>query len=478
MLSNILLKLKPFVLTTRFKTTLWYSLLFLTLEIALGVIIYLYLYESSISSLDNSLKAQANSILKVVVDRRINLDDFKPDATYSKPEDLVGDLIYDAVISNRRNNFIQVSFRNRIIFKSGNLEGKKLEFPHLEDELSLFEFRDTTLSGDAIRGVQLLKNRYKVIVAFPIESVRQTLSSLVDIYILIAPFFLLIAFLGGAAISARALARIDAVIKKTEEITAQNLNEIIGGEEFNDEYGRLVKTMNAMILRIKNSVEFLNQFSVAAAHELKTPLTILRGEIEVALKSELTPPEYVEILKSNYEETIRLIKIIENLFFIAKIDNSLIELNKQSIKYDDYVSSIVNSLQTLGKDKNVAISFISNFNGYLMIDKEIMQQAIINLIDNAIKFSYENNQVEISLLESNNKIVLSVANFGEGIPQESLTKIFERFYRLESSRNRKTGGVGLGLSVVKSVVQWHDGEIKVESEPNQKTIFSIILDKT
>ncbi len=432
-----------------------------------------------LDNLDGSLKTQANAILRLVSEKKLDLDHFVPDSIYSAPEDLVWDVIYNEVAFNLRNNYIQIEFKNKIIFKSANLNNYAFSFRNKDKPLNLFSFNDTSLSKKPIRCVMMNNKSYRIVVAFPIQHISQTLSSLAHIYILLAPLFFIIALIGGGIISAKALSRIDAIIKKTEEITALNLDEKIIGEKYSDEYGRLVKKMNEMISRIKISIDYMNQFSISAAHELKTPLTILRGETEVALKSPKTPDEYREVLQSNYEETIRLTKIIDNLFFISKIDHSLIEINKEKINLDVFLKGVVDNLKILGADKNISLVLDSQTNSFIDIDRELMTQALSNLIDNAVKYGEENNFVIVKGESSaNGKVYVSVINNGEGIPADSLPKIFERFYRVESSRNRDTGGVGLGLAVVKAIIGWHGADIEVYSEPNRVTEFKITLDKS
>lgn len=472
-------KLKLFLSSTRFKTTIWYSALFLGLEILLGVFLYLYLYNTLLDNLDTSLKTQASAISRLVSEKKMDLDHFVPDSIYSAPEDLVWDVIYNEVAFNLRNNYIQIDFKNRIIFKSANLNNYTFNFKNREKPLNLFSFRDTALSQRPIRCVLLNNSKYRIVVAFPVQHIIQTLGSLVHIYIILAPLFFIVALIGGGIISAKALSRIDAIIKKTEEITALNLDEKIGGEKYSDEYGRLVKKMNEMISRIKTSIDYMNQFSISAAHELKTPLTILRGETEIALKSPKTPEEYREVLRSNYEETIRLTKIIDNLFFISKIDHSLIEITKEKVYLDEFLKYVVDNLKILGSEKNIELILDSKTNAAVEIDKELMMQALSNLIDNAVKYGDENNFVIVKGENlSDDMVSISVINNGEGIPKDSLPKIFERFYRVESSRNRNTGGVGLGLSVVKAVAGWHGAEITAYSEPDKVTEFKIFLQKS
>ena len=472
-------KFKKYFKTTRFKTTLWYSLIFLLLEIVIGLIIYQYLRQSMYKELDLSLSKQADLIYHFVKESKVNLNNFKPDSLYASPSELIYDLIFEAVVFNPTNTFVQVNYNNKKIFNTANLYDKDIKpIKRKDKETFLYTFSDSSLSENAIRAASLSKDGYEIIVAFPIYVINQTLDSLTNLYIIVAPIFFLLSLAGGSLISFRALSRIDKIIQKTEKITTENLDEIIEGENFDDEYGRLVTTMNKMIRRIKTSIEYMNQFSVSVSHELKTPLTILRGEIELALRSKKTPQEYREILESNYEETLRLINIIERLFYLSKLENSQIRIDKTPTKIKPFLQTIVKSYIKLAEEKN--ISLILNCEDFddntVEIDPDLLRQAISNLIDNAIKFSKENSDVNIICKKTaEGKTAISFINYGEEIPQEALPKLFDRFYRAESSRNRNMGGMGLGLSIVKSIVDLHKAEIKVESNSDGKIIFTITL---
>lgn len=472
-------KFKKYFKTTRFKTTLWYSLIFLLLEIVIGLIIYQYLRQSMYKELDLSLSKQADLIYHFVKESKVNLNNFKPDSLYASPSELIYDLIFEAVVFNPTNTFVQVNYNNKKIFNTANLYDKDIKpIKRKDKETFLYTFSDSSLSENAIRAASLSKDGYEIIVAFPIYVINQTLDSLTNLYIIVAPIFFLLSLAGGSLISFRALSRIDKIIQKTEKITTENLDEVIEGENFDDEYGRLVTTMNKMIRRIKTSIEYMNQFSVSVSHELKTPLTILRGEIELALRSKKTPQEYREILESNYEETLRLINIIERLFYLSKLENSQIRIDKIPTKIKPFLQTIVKSYIKLAEEKNISLILnCENFDDNTVdIDPDLLRQAISNLIDNAIKFSKENSDVNIICKKTaEGKTAISFINYGEEIPQEALPKLFDRFYRAESSRNRNMGGMGLGLSIVKSIVDLHKAEIKVESNSDGKIIFTITI---
>lgn len=470
------MQIKNHIKSTRFKTTLWYSGLFLLLEVTIGIIVFLYLKQSLGQDLNHSLGKQAEMIYNFVEDSKVDLSDFTPDSVYSSPDELVYDLIFEAVALNPRNTFVQVELQNKMLFKTQNLVDQNIPFPDITpDKIVVRDIQNNKLSDSPIRVAYLKKNNYQITVAYPSHVIDETLTKLTDIYIIIAPLFFILSIIGGSVLSASALSRMDKITKKTDEITTRNLDEKIPGEEFNDEYGRLVLTMNRMIKRIKTSLDYKNQFSMAASHELKTPLTILRGEVEVALRHPKTSEQYREILKSNYEEILRLINIVDRLFFVSQFDNDQLKIYKRKTNLAAYLKRILGSLEYLAAEKNNLLELETENHLEVDLDPDLMRQVLTNLIENAIKYGDENKPIRITGCRSDNNIKISVINSGEGIPEKDIPRIFERFYRIETSRSRITGGTGLGLSIVKSIIKLHGGEIYVKSVPGRETEFYFLL---
>ncbi len=460
------LSLEKYFKSTRFKTTLWYSLLFLLLEIVLGIIIYIYINQTMQLELDYSLTKQAESIYRFVKESKVNLFEFEPDSIYSTPDELVYDIIFEALAFNPNNTFVQVSIKDKIIFRTANLGKVSFDTHKVDNKINLINFYEPDLSDYPIRAACFNQDEYKIIVAFPLELITKTLDKLTDLYVIIAPIFLVLSFVGGSFLSFKALARLDKIIKRTDEIDTFNLATFLDGEEYDDEYGRLVKTMNRMLRRIKNSIEYINQFTISASHELKTPLTILRGELELALKSPKPTERYLEIIQSSYEETLRLIVIVERLFLLTKLDNSLIKLNLAPVNLVKTISDIVRDFSSLASEKRVnLVTQFSEPEIFINADYEMLKQVLINLIDNAIKYCPGKSDIVIECNKGNDgRVSFCITNKAEPIPAEILPRLFERFYRLESSRNRNLGGVGLGLSVVKQIIDLHGFDIKIESD--------------
>lgn len=473
------LKIIKYFKTTRFKTTLWYSLIFLVLEIVIGLVIYGYLKHNLYNELDLSLSKQADKIYHFVSESEVNLEEFQADSIYKSPDDFIYDLIFEVVAFNPNNTFVQVSYKNQTVFSTANLKENILRNPEsVMLQSGLYTFSDSSLSDHLIRAAYLQKDDFKIIVAFPIKVISKTLENLTDIYIIIAPIFFVLSLLGGSIISFRALNRIDKIIRETNTITAKNLNRIIEGGEYNDEYGRLVTTMNNMITRIRTSIEYMNQFSISASHELKTPLTILRGEIELALKSPKPVEQYRETLQSNYEETLRLIKIVEHLFYLSKIDNALVTLHKQNIQLKSFIEDILKGFSNIFLEKKIGTVIKFNVNEDIEVDAdpELFKQIVINLVDNVHKYGKEQTDFLICCnSNSKAKIELEFTNQTEFVNPEVLPKIFDRFYRTEESRNRGLGGVGLGLSIVKSLVELHNWKISVSTNDKNLITFKLLI---
>ncbi|MEJ2193406.1 MAG: ATP-binding protein [Ignavibacteriaceae bacterium] len=470
-------RVKTFIKSTRFKTTIWYSLIFLVLEIVIGSVIYIDLSHSLNKQLDLSLIQQAELIYKFVSEKNVDFYNFIPDSIYSSTDKLIYDLVFEAVALNPTNTFIQIQYKDKTIFQTANLKHSYTNLSDTSGQAEIIKtFFDKNLSPHKIKAVVLNRNNYQIIAAFPISRINRALESLTDLYLIIAPIFLFISVVGGGFIAVKSLSRIDAIIEKTQYITTQNLEEKISGDEFDDEYGRLARTMNDMISRIKKSIDYMNQFSISAAHELKTPLTILRGEIELALRSEMTPMEYKEVLQSNLDETLRLINIVEKLFFVSKTDHLQLKINKEKMELKSFLLSTIESMRKIAQERNIKLNLICEDVIYAKIDAGLMKELIYNLIENAIKYSDPDGIVNIQLGKRNSgKFFISVSNKSEHIPRELHNKIFERFFRLETSRNRNTGGAGLGLSVVKLVVDLHGGEIEVDSGKNGFNVFTVVI---
>jgi len=286
---------------------------------------------------------------------------------------------------------------------------------------------------------------------------------------------------------------VDQITQTARMITSQNLNQRIPPPKVRDEIARLAETFNEMITRLDQSFRQIKQFSSDASHELKTPLTILRGEVEVTLRKERTSSEYQQTLKSNLEEVDRMTQIVNDLLLLSKADNGEIQFNLKEMDLSEILREIVAQAHILARTKNLQIhTLLPEERVTILGDHLRIRELFLNLIENAIKYTEEGGGITIYLskdgvtssgkdeggsreVENNGLAEIKVTDTGIGIAEEDQERIFDRFFRVDKARSREQGGSGLGLSICKWIVEAHQGEISVESEIGKGSSFIVRL---
>jgi heavy metal sensor kinase len=319
-------------------------------------------------------------------------------------------------------------------------------------------------------------------VASSLEDVEDALNTLFIILMVTVPLALMIASLGGQFLAYKALKPVDNITQTARLITSQNLNQRIKPPKVKDEIARLIETFNEMISRLDQSFRQIKQFTSDASHELKTPLTILKGEVEVTLRKERESPEYQQTLKSNLEEINRMSQIVDDLLLLSKADSGELRLNKEDLNLTEILNEVVSQMNILAQSKRLRIE-TSNHQEEVHIfgDALRIRELFLNLISNGIKYSEEGGSIRISLVKDNrydlrNPLVkIIVSDTGIGIAEEDQKRIFDRFFRVDKARSREQGGSGLGLSICKWIVEAHQGEIEVESEIGKGSSFIVKL---
>ena len=310
-----------------------------------------------------------------------------------------------------------------------------------------------------------------------LEFVVQSLKKLLIILGLSFPILILLTFIFGYFIIDKALSPIRFITAKAQKISAENLDEKIGGNFPDDEIGELAATFDEMIKRLKLSFQELNQFSADVSHELRTPLTVLQGEVEVALRGDRTKEEYVKVLKSNLEEIKRLHRIVESLLFLSKAESGKILYKLKELDALELILTIYSTVKSIADEKNIKIE-IDGIPGIIIKgDEDLLVQMFYNVIHNAIKYNKKGGKVSISIKDYENRVDFIIKDTGQGIPENQLKQIFHRFYRTDKSRARKEGGFGLGLNIVKKIADIHNATINVESTVNKGTTFIISFPK-
>ncbi len=279
----------------------------------------------------------------------------------------------------------------------------------------------------------------------------------------------------GYAIARRAMRSIKSVARASREITASQLNERLRLEDAPPELEEMVRAFNQMLDRLEESFRRLSQFSSDVAHDLRTPLSNLLGETQVALGRPRSSAEYEALLASNIEELERLSRMVEEMLFLARVDNPSTVMERRRVDVRAEFEKVAEFYRPVAQERTLSIECEGE--AAVTGDRALLQRAIHNLISNAVRYASPDGAIEarISRADGGRWVDLSIANPGPGIAQEHLPRVFDRFYRADSAGQKSEGGTGLGLAIVKSIVQLHGGEVGVRSEPNKATTFWIRL---
>jgi heavy metal sensor kinase len=310
-------------------------------------------------------------------------------------------------------------------------------------------------------------------VASSLEDVEKALHTLFLILSITIPSALAVASLGGHFLANRALNPVDEVTNTARAITSHNLNKRIRIKKAKDEIGRLAETFNEMISRLDLSFKKIRQFSADASHELKTPLTVLKGEIEVALRRARTGDEYREILSSNLEEINNMTRIVDDLLLLSRADTGEVPLTKSRVELSEFLSEIQVQSQVLATTREIDVYLHKSQAVYALADPLRLKSMMLNLIENGIKYSQPGARIDITLEKDDSWAFITVSDRGIGISQEALPHIFDRFYRVDKARSHQEGGSGLGLSICKWIAEAHQGSISARSELGKGSTFVV-----
>jgi heavy metal sensor kinase len=285
----------------------------------------------------------------------------------------------------------------------------------------------------------------------------------------------LVAALGVWWITRKALQPLQEVAAAAEHIDAKALNQRLPGPRTQDEVGRLVQVLNHSFDRLERSFAQATRFSSDASHELKTPLTIMRGEIESALKAEVDNPRIQSLLDGLLAETQRVCDIVEKLLLLSRADAGTLTLTKETLDFSAICHELVEDAEILARPKRITTEFEISPDVKVLADESYLWQVLLNLLDNAIKYNVEGGSLSISLTKSDGLAVFRIANGGPGITKEHEARVFERFYRADPSRSSATSGSGLGLSICREIVAAHRGQMWLDRPQSGWTTFIVTL---
>jgi heavy metal sensor kinase len=459
----------------RFRMALWYAALLAGALALFGAATYLGLERYLENSLEESLIKQARSIGDVLL---VNIN--------QSGEDYVENEITEHYSPEINGRFIRVTRADgkRIYVsgppKDGTFDPTVVAAPRLPvtreftREVEMSDEHELLLHGlpfKAPDGTQFL-----IEVAAPYNQIEAVLRGLLLIFALGLPLIVALAIGGGYLLMRGALSPVDEIRQKAAQITSRNLSERLPVVHTGDELERLATDLNHMIERLEESFHQVNRFSADASHELRTPLTVLQGELEaIAQKGQTLPEDVRDTIGSALEETHRLAKIVESLLAISRLEAG--EARVQPVRLDlaDLARTTADQMKLLAEEKHISMTCDGTDPVEVEADPTRLKQVVVNLLDNAIKYTPEGGDVSISVTQRDGHAVLEVVDSGLGISANDLPHVFERFYRADKARSRQMGGTGLGLSIVRSICLAHGGQVTVNSAEGRGSRFRVEL---
>jgi len=316
---------------------------------------------------------------------------------------------------------------------------------------------------------------YVLQIGMSLQSKQVALDRFVRLTIWLIPFGLFVAGTSGWFMARSVLKPVQNIVRAAKLIEVSHLNQRIPLQGSGDELDQLALTFNETFARLEHAVGEMKQFTGSIAHELRTPLTALRGEAEIALLHGRTPEDYRRVLSSQLEEFQKLSRLIDQLLTLARAEAGEFHLERTDVSMDLLLKYIVETLTLLADEKGVALKLDSPSATVVRGDKEWLERALLNLLDNAIKYTPAGGRVTVRTESQASGVRIDIEDTGTGISPEALPHIFDRFYREDPARDKSVEGVGLGLSLVKWIVEEHGGTIEAASIPGDGSRFTILL---
>lgn len=307
------------------------------------------------------------------------------------------------------------------------------------------------------------------------DAIRADLTVWLVTSIVAIPVAVLLALVGGYILAGRALGPLGDMTEQARTISAEQLSARLPIAEPRDELGELASVFNATLARLEDAFARLRRFTADASHELRTPLTAIRTVGEVALRQPQTAEAYREVIGSMLEESDRLTRLVDSLLTLSRWDSGRVPLHREAFDLADLARDVAAHLAVLAEEKDLSLSVAATRPALVQADRLMIRQAVINLVDNAIKFSPTGMPVTVAVTTDGRSCSLQVADEGPGIPAEHHVHVFDRFYRVDSARGRERGGVGLGLAIAHWAVTANGGDISLCSATGQGSCFTIRL---
>src|SRR6266567_143232 len=453
------------------RLTLWYLAIFALAQIVFGAGMWFILRQNLYDLVDDGLEEQVDDLKNL-------LEAQKKDASLAKLQEEV----HETYAMEHSGDYLELHADDgQLIYRSSFLEAHPLAL--VSPDLVKRPFtKSRKIAGHPFRFLLQKLNVnghvFTVEMGIPADDAVATLHWFRFYLLLFAPLLLLVAAGGGYWLSRRALAPVDALVRTAREVSGTNLSSRVQKLETGDELQRLSDTLNEMLDRIESAFLRITQFTADASHELRTPVSLIRTEAELALRRSRGEAEYKESLRHILLEAERTTVLIEQLLSLAHTDSGRETLHLQPVDLRQTLHGVFDSWHQVATIRNLQFSAdLDSPDFSVMGDETLLRRLADILLDNAFKYTASPGSVHLSLESTEDSVVITVQDSGVGIAEEDQSKIFERFFRVDKARSRAQGGAGLGLAIAQWIVAQHRGSIGVESRPDQGATFQVELPK-
>ncbi len=482
--QNTLLKGQPLskgwsVMSLRNRIAFYYTIATAFLIAIVFTSIYFMVENAVYKQFDDEIKSE---ITEVLSDSNISTHNFQGFANIKDINDGDNDNDNDNESKKKKKfpidtDFIQlVNSTGEVMNKSASLSWCVLAFnPHH----SATDYFNSNFGGTMVRQVQVPLTNNKgiiegyLIVAMPLKNALIVLQDLQKIFFFSFPVIILTLFILTRSIARKSIRPIEKVIATAEKMSQENLDQRIPLPYHHDELYRLSATMNALLDRLEDAFQREKNFTADASHELKTPIAVLKGTLEVLIRKPREREHYETRIQFCLTELNRMGRMIDQLLLLARYESSKMNPHIESITMSRHIDNVIERVLPSALIKDISMTVDHAENAVVAADPGMFDMILENILSNAIKYSPSGSLIAIVTERSTNGIVCRISDQGIGIPEEKLHAIFDRFYRVDESRNSGTGGLGLGLSIVKKLADLQKIKVSVESKEKSGTSFSL-----
>jgi heavy metal sensor kinase len=451
------------------RLTLWYLAIFVVAQLVFGAGMWFLLRHHLNGLVEDGLEDQVDDLRTLIQNQGKN-----PALSTLQKE------VSDAYASEHLGNYLEVETASgEVIYRSEFLEKHPVNLapPQQADKTTFagrwLEHRPYRFVAEKL---EVNGNLYIVAMGAPSDDVVETLAQFREYLLMFAPLLLLAAASGGYWLSRRALAPVDALVRTARGISGTNLHSRLPILATGDELQRLSDTLNEMLARIEAAFLRVTEFTADASHELRTPVSLIRTEAELALRRSRREVEYEESLRHILIEAERTTVLLEELLSLARADAGQEMLLMRPVSLGATLRHVVESWRQVAEIRDIEFSAdVGAESAFVLGDETALRRVADILLDNAFKYTSSPGRVALSLEAKRESTVIVVRDSGVGIAEEDQSKIFERFYRVDKARSRAQGGAGLGLSIAHWIVLQHGGSIHVESQPGFGSTFRVAL---